>query len=170
MAASTPLFVISDLDPVWVRVPVYAGDLGTIDTDAGAQVQNLADLGGQEARRAIAVRAPMTADPRSVSADIFFSLSNSRGELRPGERVSVTLFMKESEARPVLPYSSILYDMYGGAWVYTNPSPHRFVRARVEIDYVLDELAVLTHGPPVGTMGVSEGAAELFGTEFGAGK
>ena len=80
------------------------------------------------------------------------------------------LFLRASEDRPVIPYSAILYDMYGGAWVYTNPGPHLFVRARVELDYVVDELAVLSHGPPEGTMVVMTGAAELFGTEFGVGK
>jgi len=69
-----------------------------------------------------------------------------------------------------VPYSSILYDMYGSAWVYQNTEPQVYVRRRVELNYVLDELAILTRGPAVGARVVSAGAAELFGTEFGVGK
>jgi hypothetical protein len=45
-----------------------------------------------------------------------------------------------------------------------------FVRRRVEVVRVADGRAVLSFGPKVGTPVVTGGAAELFGTEFGAGK
>jgi hypothetical protein len=60
--------------------------------------------------------------------------------------------------------------MYGGAWVYENIQTNKYVRQRVELRYVLGELAVLSRGPAVGAKIVSAGAAELFGTEFGVGK
>ena len=69
-----------------------------------------------------------------------------------------------------MPYSSILYDMYGSTWVYQNTEPQVFVRRRVELRYVLDENAILSRGPAAGTKIVGAGAAELFGTEFGVGK
>lgn len=75
-----------------------------------------------------------------------------------------------SEQTLVVPYSSIVYDMYGGAWVYENTEPQKYVRRRVELLHVLDGLAVLSRGPTVGTKVVSAGVAELFGTEFGVGK
>jgi hypothetical protein len=45
-----------------------------------------------------------------------------------------------------------------------------FVRHRVEIADVVADAAVLRQGPAPGTRVVTVGAAELFGTEFGAGK
>ena len=44
-----------------------------------------------------------------------------------------------------------------------------FVRRRVELARVVEDLAVLRRGPPAGTSVVTVGAAELFGTEFGVG-
>jgi len=167
---SAPLFDVTDMHPVWVRVPVYSGDLAAIDTAREALVHSLSDETGAEAHPAGVVTAPLTADPQSVTADVFFELPNLEADFRPGQRVSVTLFLRGSDDRMVIPYSAILYDMYGGAWVYANTAPHVYVRTRVELDYVTDELAVLSHGPPAGTKVVSVGAAELFGTEFGVGK
>ena len=39
-----------------------------------------------------------------------------------------------------------------------------------QLQYVMEDQAVLSRGPAVGTEVVSAGAAELFGTEFGVGK
>jgi len=38
----------------------------------------------------------------------------------------------------------------------------------VELKHVVESLAVLARGPAPGTKVVAAGAAELFGTEFGA--
>ena len=43
-------------------------------------------------------------------------------------------------------------------------------RARVEVAFQNDEWTVLRRGPEQGTEIVVNGVAELFGTEFGAGK
>ena len=41
--AGAPLFVVQILDPVWVRVPVYVGDLAKLASDRDAEVRGLAD-------------------------------------------------------------------------------------------------------------------------------
>lgn len=48
--------------------------------------------------------------------------------------------------------------------------PHVFVRRRVELQGVNNNMAILSRGPSAGTKVVIAGAAELFGTEFGGGK
>ena len=45
-----------------------------------------------------------------------------------------------------------------------------YARRRVVVRYVANGLAVLAAGPPVGTAVVTDGAAELFGTETGFSK
>jgi cobalt-zinc-cadmium efflux system membrane fusion protein len=70
----------------------------------------------------------------------------------------------------VVPYASILYDLNGGAWVYEAMGKHVFARRRVVVDHVVGPEAVLALGPKPGTKVVTDGAAELFGTEFGGGK
>ena len=70
----------------------------------------------------------------------------------------------------VVPFSAIVYDANGGAWLYENTEQHVFVRRRVEVREVVEHFAVLARGPDVGVEIVTTGAAELFGTEFGVGK
>jgi hypothetical protein len=71
--------------------------------------------------------------------------------------------------RPTVPYSSLLYDTEGRTWVYTSPQPRTFVRAEVVVDYIEGETAVLSDGPPAGTVVATVGVAELYGTEFTVG-
>jgi len=170
VTGTTALLEITGIDPVWIKVPVYVGDLATLDTRKPARVHSLADFAAAQARTAEPVVAPFTANPESVTADLFYELSNTDLSYRPGQRVGVTLTVKGTEQSLVVPYSSIVYDMYGGAWVYENTEPHLYVRQRVELRYVLDELAILSRGPAIGAKIVTAGAAELFGTEFGVGK
>jgi hypothetical protein len=69
-------------------------------------------------------------------------------------------------ARKVVPYSAVLYDLHGEAWVYTNPAPLTFVRGHITIDSINGDQVVLTDGPPAGTVIVTVGGPELLGSEF----
>ena len=71
--------------------------------------------------------------------------------------------------RKVVPYAAVLYDAHGDTWVYTNPEPLVFVRHRIMVDYINGDQAVLSEGPPAGTVVVTVGGAELFGAEFEIG-
>jgi hypothetical protein len=73
-----------------------------------------------------------------------------------------------------VPYSAVIYDAAGAAWVYVvDGSPNTFVRQAVTIDEIVadpaGDYAVLTSGPAGGASVVSVGVAELFGTEFEVG-
>ena len=151
-------------------MPVYVGDLASIETPKPARIHSLADVTGTETQTAVPVAAPFSGDPESITVDVFYELPNPDLLYRPGQKVSVTLPLTGTQESLVVPYSSILYDMYGSAWVYVNTGPRVYARRRVELLYVLGELAVLSRGPEVGSQVVSAGAAELFGTEFGVGK
>jgi hypothetical protein len=72
-------------------------------------------------------------------------------------------------ARRVVPYSAVLYDAKGDAWVYANREPRTYVRERISVDHIDGDQAVLSDGPPAGTPVVTVGAAELYGTELGVG-
>lgn len=86
-------------------------------------------------------------------------------------QVSETEVARSGDAakRKVVPYASVLYDAHGGTWVYTNPEPLVFVRHSVSVDYIEGGLAILSDGPPPGTVVVTVGVAELYGTETGIG-
>ena len=71
--------------------------------------------------------------------------------------------------KTTVPYGAILYDAHGHNWVYTNPEPNVFLRHEIKIDFIKDETVHLIEGPPVGTKVVTQGAAELYGTEYEVG-
>jgi hypothetical protein len=71
--------------------------------------------------------------------------------------------------RKVVPYAAVVYDAHGATWVYTSPASLTFIRHPIKVDYIEGDLAVLVDGPPDGTVVVTAGVAELFGTEFEVG-
>lgn len=74
------------------------------------------------------------------------------------------------EQRMVIPYGAVLYDLNGGTWAYTSPESRVYVRQPITVEYIEDDMVVLTDGPPLGTAVVTVGAAELYGADTGIGK
>lgn len=164
------LFDIEKLDPIWVRVPVYVGDRRELDLEADAAVGDLAESPDESLRPAVPVDAPPAGDPLAATVHLFYQLDNDDRSFWPGQRVGVTIPLKGQSEGLVVPRSAILYDYHGGAWVYVKTAEHTYDRRRVRIDYQAGDLAVLLDGPEPGAEVVTDGAAELFGTEFGGGK
>jgi hypothetical protein len=78
----------------------------------------------------------------------------------------------QGAAMTVVPYSAVLYHPDGTTWVFTVPEPLAYVRSKVVVATVTGANgteALLTDGPPVGTLVVSVGVIELWGTELGVG-
>ena len=170
VGAGAPLFDVIAIDSVWLRVPVFAGDLESIDRRAPVEVVPLGTPPGSKGTRATPVSAPPTADSATAGVDLFYSLANPGGSLRPGQRVSVRLPLRSSGERLVVPRASVLFDAFGGTWVYEARDGGVFQRQRVALVDLVGDFAVLGQGPAPGTRVVTTGAAELFGTEFGVGK
>jgi RND family efflux transporter MFP subunit len=162
-----PLMEIVKLSPLWVRVPVYVGDVPSIDRNAPASVIAPGDPPTAPGQRAVPIQGPPTADLASSSADLFYQLDNGAGRLRPGERVGVAVPLRGAAEELAVPWSAILHDIHGGTWVYEAMPDQVYVRRRVEVRDVIEGFAVLRRGPEAGTSVVVVGAAELFSTEFG---
>jgi hypothetical protein len=91
--------------------------------------------------------------------------------LRAGERVAVEIPTAESkEEHLVIPFNSVLHDIHGGQWVYERTAEHTYTRRRVQVARLAAADAILSTGPAVGANIVTDGSAELFGTEFMTGK
>lgn len=175
VSSGEPIFEIVNLDRIWIRVPIYVGLSSTLDLAADAEVRPLTSNKRATPRRAVPIEAPPTADPLASTADLYFELENADARLRPGERVGVTVFEQGDAESLVVPEKAVIYDIYGGTWVYVRDGEHRYRRRRIVVRTTTDDpsagrLAVLIDGPSVGTPVVTDGAAELFGTEFGTGK
>lgn len=168
VTAGGTLFEVVDLRTVWLRVPVYAGDLKAIGSASTITIRDVDGTGPiLEGRR---VDAPPTADPLSVTSDLYYEIANPNLQLRPGQRLSATLPLRTSGRLGLsVPLSAILYDVHGGTWLYVNEAPHVYRRQRVELAETDGATAFLLRGLTPGLQVVAQGATELFGTEFGAG-
>jgi RND family efflux transporter MFP subunit len=168
--AGAPLFEVIDPAQVWVRVPVYVGDLPEIDASTAAGIANLTARPGEAGRSASPVQAPPSASATAGTVDLYFELDNRTTHYSPGERVGATLTLRgESESLSV-PWSAVIYDIYGGTWVYEQVAERTYRRRRVVVRFVNGSSAALASGPDAGTIVVTAGAAELFGTEVGFSK
>jgi multidrug efflux pump subunit AcrA (membrane-fusion protein) len=167
VAAAAFLFDVAEMDPLWIKVPVYVGDLDRLATNQPAGVGSLADPAGVKVRMARPVEAPPSGDPIAATVHLYYEVENKDHALRPGQRVGVTLPLRGEEASLAVPRSALVRDAYGGTWVYENSAPHAYSRRRVFVDRVVGEIAALDLGPKVGAKIVMQGAAELYGAEFG---
>ncbi len=83
------------------------------------------------------------------------------------DRVSLrTAEVRTTASGTVVPYDALIYDPQGVAWVYTNPAPLTFQRAKVVVDRVADNVVLLTEGPAPGTRVVTVGSTEVYGAEL----
>ena len=166
--AGAPLFELADFSKVWLRVPVYAADLKNLGT---ADIIEIRDVDGAGARwQGRRVNAPPTADPLAATADLYYEINNPLNSLRPGQRLEASLPTRSAIAQALsIPKSAILYDVHGGAWVYVAEGDRKYRRQRVEVYRAIGQSTLVSRGLAENLRVVSAGAAELFGTEFGAG-
>ena len=124
----------------------------------------------QPGSRQFSIALCKESDPIAATADLYFSVNNAGQRFRPGERVLASLPLGTEESRLVVPRTAVLRDIQGTTWVYVRSGPQQFRRERILVDFTTETEAVLEYGPAVGTEVVTDGTAELFGTEFGAKK
>lgn len=170
VAAGAPLFEVMQFDPIWVKASVYVGELPDVDLEKEAEISGLAGPRDMAVYPARPIVAPPTATALASSVDLYYELKNPDAIFRPAQRVSLKLRLRGDHESTVLPWSAVILDVNGGTWVYVRSAPHTFSRQRVQVRYVVGNLAVIDKGPAVGTQVVSAGAIELFGTEFGFAK
>lgn len=151
---------------LWVRVSVFGSDLNGLNRSASAQVAALGDSAGQRSARP--VQAIPSANATAGTVDLFYALPNGDHRFRVGQRVAVALPIQGDAKGLVLPAGAILRDIYGGEWVYKRTAENSFVRQRVAVASETNGQALLSRGLAQGDDIVTDGAAELFGTEFGA--
>lgn len=173
VAAGALLFDVASLDPIWVRVPVYVGDLAELATDRDAQIGGVADVPGtsRKARTGKPVSAPPSGDPLSATVNVYYEVENHDGTLRPGQRVGVALPLRGEDESLIVPRAALLRDIHGNSWVYEKTGEHAYTRRRVLVDRVVGEVAVVADGNlKPGAKVITGGAAELYGAEFGGFK
>ena len=179
VTANTVLLELAALNKVWVRVPLFVGDLRRLGP---RQTVTVRPLNGGAPRPARAVEAPtLGGSAGTATADVFFEIDNADAAFRPGERVAVDVTLSNagsgatnaaagaaaSSSALTVPAAALLYDATGGQWVYVRSGPQQFTRQRVEVQRAAGGQVVVSRGVQAGAEVVTDGAAELFGTEFG---
>lgn len=170
IAAGAPLFEVMNEDVLWVKVPVYVGDLAELDLTQSAR---LTLLNGQQSEHDLLVKPaalPPTSVPLAAAVDIYFTLPNVPHLYQAGQKVAAHLKLKGEARQVALPWSAVIHDVHGGQWVYEQIADRKFVRRRVDIGWVDGEWAAIRRGIQPETLVVTAGAAELAGTEFGFAK
>lgn len=153
---------------LWVRTAIYSGEAALLEAGAGATIRAL--TGTAPGQRAAPVVGPATATAANATVDWYFELPADL-KLRPGERVAVEIPLVGARVESlVVPFGAVLHDIHGGQWVYEAMAAHTYVRRRVQVARLVGDVAVLASGPAAGAKIVTDGAAELFGTEFMTGK
>lgn len=172
VTTNTVLVELAALNKVWVRVPLFVGDLRRLGADQTVAVR---PLNGGAPRIGRPVEAPtLGAASGTATADVFFEVDNTDEAFRPGERVAVDVKLSNAAnasngGTPALtiPAAALLYDASGGQWVYVRTAPQQYTRQRVEVQRAVGDQLVVSRGVQPGAVVVTDGAAELFGTEFG---
>ncbi len=111
--------------------------------------------------------------PTSDDADkpVYFKLKSNTQGLKEGQRALIAFALQgKGSSHKLIPYSAVLYDVKGAAWVYINTEPLVYKRQPISVDYIQGQMAYLSEGPSAGTLVVTRGAAELYGAETGVGK
>jgi hypothetical protein len=151
---------------LWVRVSIFGSDLATVQRGASVKVSDLGGRGTSQTARP--VQGVPSANATTGTVDLFYALSNPGNAFRIGQRVAVDVPIQGQTTGLSIPSAAILRDIYGGEWVYQKTAENVFVRQRVEIVSETGGRALLSRGLTPSAKIVTVGAAELFGTEFGA--
>jgi cobalt-zinc-cadmium efflux system membrane fusion protein len=183
VSAAAPLVTVADLSELWLRVPVPEHDLPRLARDQPATL--LFDGGPGPSATALPQAAVVCGVPQvdlaRHTADILYKLP---ANLPPGIGVKdrmltvlVPLGAKKKEI--VVPYAAVVFDAYGGSWVYVEvgkkDGKRVYERRRVELGAAAGNSVVLR--APSNDKGgtgplkedeivVVEGAASLFSREF----
>lgn len=113
----------------------------------------------------------MDDDEDGAARTLYYSVKDSGSGLVSGQRLIIEVSLTgDNGPRLVVPYSSLIYDIYGDTWVYINTENLQFLRVPVVVDYIEGDKVVLLDGPAAGTAVVTVGVAELHGTDTGVGK
>ncbi len=140
------------------------------DENRPAQYRASAGTGGAGEGQVVASRAKHAARKQVKGKRVYYAIEGNPRGFVPEQRVRVKLALSGDSAKHrFVPYSSLIYDPHGQTWIYTSPQPRTFIRQKVEVDHVRGNRAILSEGPPAGTVLASVGVAELYGTEFKVG-
>ncbi len=167
--AGEAIFRVSSTDTVWVRVPVFEGDLVRIQREAPLRILLPGEAKNSGTIQALPAAQSMAVDPRRRAADLYYQVSNPKQLLLEGQSLVVRISTGEVGEALYVASSAILFDPEGGSWAYVSLGERRYARRRVETGAWFNDRVEVRRGLSAGEPVVVAGAAELFGAELGTG-
>jgi hypothetical protein len=80
--------------------------------------------------------------------------------------IKTAAIRRSASGQKVIPYDAVQYDADGKTFAYTSPARLVFVRKSISVKRIDGNRALLSGGPPAGTVVVTVGSQELYGTEY----
>jgi cobalt-zinc-cadmium efflux system membrane fusion protein len=158
-----PLWTVTDWSTLWLRVPVFDGDLPKVDQLKAIEITV---SGSKMQLQARPISIPQPTDDGRRTVDLLYEVANDGWQLRPGQSVSARIPTAESRERLVIPQSALLWDGMGNSWVYVRESADTFRRQRVQIGSMQNEAVAIERGLDEEEEVVIVGAEALYGEEF----
>jgi RND family efflux transporter MFP subunit len=177
--AAAPLVTLADLSELWLRVPVPENDLPRLDSKKNVTVLprgngHLKGADGNPLRfEAEPVAFVPLVDSAKHTADLIYRLKPVQGTFlwAKDQMVDVLVPVGGKHKQSIVPYTAVVYDSYGGSWIYLDRSKngenkHVFERRRVEVGATVDGGVVIGTAAQAGDRVVVEGVGVLFSREF----
>ncbi|MDD6211190.1 MAG: efflux RND transporter periplasmic adaptor subunit [Bacteroidales bacterium] len=102
-----PLFVISEINTIWVIAYLYQSDIGLVEKDDEAEIRV---TGINDTIKGKVSRITNFVDKANKSLQVIIELSNFNERLKPGMFTEVTLLSKdERQVLPAIPTESIVF-------------------------------------------------------------
>ena len=158
----------SSADQLAAVVKIYAADMSRIDTQAGARI---VDPNGS-AKNIDLPASPGAAKSFSEGAviNLIYKLPPNPKGVSAGQSAGALVKTKDSGRFFCVPGASIIMDIYGNEYVYVKVGENTYARKHVEVKQRLGDKAVISRGLTGNEEVITDGAAEVFGAEFGFGK
>ena len=190
--AAAPLVTIADLKKVWVRVPVPEFDFPSVESEQAVTIRLKGDPtnGSNHGAKKTAVGNSFKAKPVALvpqvdsvrhTVDLIYEMVQGEKSIPFAKDQMVTAFVPLGKKRveSVVPYSAVVFDAFGGSWIYldlsTEKDRHRFERRRVDLgatvtikekDSKAVDRVVIRPAARAGERVVVSGTALLFSREF----
>jgi len=134
-AESDPLFVISNLESVWVVANVYASDVAKVKVGDEAKIESITYAGKEFSGKVASIAQVFDAEEQVLKARI--PMENSEQKLIPGSLVDVWLESESSEMVHAVETNAVIFD----------DNSYKIVLYKDACDFQVLEIAPVSQNP-----------------------
>jgi membrane fusion protein, heavy metal efflux system len=153
-----PLFVISDLNQLWVQMDIYEKDIGLIHV--GAKVLLHVPAYPDETFKATVSYIGQVVDETSRTVKVRCIVSNANNQLLPAMFASIEVQSDPDDMAVVVPLTA-LFTENDAAWLYVNTGNYHYQKRLAKVGLRLKDRAVILDGLKPGERLVVDGALLL---------